>query len=307
MSRLQIDTDQHVAKVLSEHVDRQFDRLKRQIDILAGQIEGLRRSQATYLGDHVACTTLRNGRRILVDTMSYDVGVHLLTQGEWERIVTRIFEKAITRGATVVDAGAHLGYYTLTAAPLVGPDGRVIAVEPNGRLANLLHHSIGLNGFRKIAEVHAIALWSGDTTLGLRCHPNYSGAGEGHEFTSPVKLDAMTPVAATSLDALMEGAGLQPDVVKIDVEGAEGRVLSGMTRILSTGRRLRIIMELDLRRQDVASSLGPVVNLLEQQGFVPMTVVHESLCKATTWSELLAGRACHDLVVVRADDQSWLS
>ena len=63
MSRLQIDTDQHVARVLSEHVDRQFDRLKRQIDILTGQVEGLRRSQATYLGDNVACTTLRNGRR----------------------------------------------------------------------------------------------------------------------------------------------------------------------------------------------------------------------------------------------------
>ena len=58
-----------------------------------------------------------------------------LRSGVYEPHLTQVFERYCRPGMTVVDVGANLGYYSLLASRLVGTSGRVIALEPNSRIA----------------------------------------------------------------------------------------------------------------------------------------------------------------------------
>ena len=71
---------------------------------------------------------LANGMPIEVDPRDI-VGSHILTSGLWESETVRFVMGWLRRGMTAVDAGAHVGQYTLLASSAVGPAGRVIAFE----------------------------------------------------------------------------------------------------------------------------------------------------------------------------------
>ena len=120
-------------------------RLEHAIPFFAENSNRLVGSQSVYLGDHTAVTFLRNGLRIFVDTRSMDVGIHLLTLGEWEQTDMALFGKLLAPGDTVLDIGANHGVYALQAALAVGPRGQVHALEPNPRLASLTDMSLNIN------------------------------------------------------------------------------------------------------------------------------------------------------------------
>lgn len=122
-------------------LDQRFARFERRLEEAIAYL-GIRAnrildSQAIYLGDHTAVTFLQGGLRILVDTRSLDIGIHLLTLGQWETAYTTLFTRLLRPGHTVLDIGANHGVYALMAAQLVGPAGCVHAFEPNPRLAYL--------------------------------------------------------------------------------------------------------------------------------------------------------------------------
>ena len=73
-----------------------------------------------------------------------------LRSGKYEPHLTAVFERYCQPGMTVVDVGANLGYYSLLAAHLVGPDGRVVALEPNSENCRLLLSSLRLNSVTNV-------------------------------------------------------------------------------------------------------------------------------------------------------------
>ena len=89
-------------------------RLEEAIPYFATRSERLVGSQSIYLGDHTAVTFLRNGLRMLVDTRSLDVGIHLLTLGEWEQTDMAIFARLLQPGDKVLDIGANHGFTRCT-------------------------------------------------------------------------------------------------------------------------------------------------------------------------------------------------
>lgn len=125
---------------------------------------------------------------------------------------------------TIVDVGAERGFYAALARQVMQPESRLAIVEPEPVRAGLL-----VEFFRSDAAitVHAVAAWDADETLTLTrpagCSPT-SAPVSGETFTAP----------AVRLDDLL--AGTRPDLIKIDVEGAEGRVLRGMDRVLREDR-----------------------------------------------------------------------
>jgi FkbM family methyltransferase len=131
-------------------------------------------------------------------------------------------------GMTVVDVGSNLGLYTVLLSRLVGPAGRVLAFEPDPDLFALLQRNGALNGCHNVAS-HNLALGSRRDRLLL--HKMIVNSGDNHLGEGGSKLFRRTvETEVVSLDEFTPD--LQPDFVKIDVQGWELPVLRGMARLL---------------------------------------------------------------------------
>jgi FkbM family methyltransferase len=150
----------------------------------------------------------------------------------------RAARELVTPGAVVWDVGANLGLFSFAAAALAGPKGRVLAVEPDTCLVDLLRRSARLEpGKRATVEVLPVAVSDavgvGQFHIARRARSaNYL---ESHGTSQTGGPRERQLVMTTTLDLLLDQFPA-PDVLKIDVEGAEARVLQGATRILSAVR-----------------------------------------------------------------------
>ena len=197
-----------------------------------------------FLGDHTSLTLLDGHLMIFVDTRSNDVAPSLLMRGVWEPEATALFQRLIRPGDTVFDLGANLGMYTLLAARAAGPGGVVHAFEPNGRYADLIARSISVNGFTDRARVHDVALGEAEGQAELVF--SWAWGGGGHLATDDSGADPAQqrqPCRVIALDEMFADPDFRVDVVKMDIEGAEGRALRGMWRLLERSPDARVIFE----------------------------------------------------------------
>ena len=140
--------------------------------------------------------------------------------GSYEREQTELFAKLVGPGSTVLDIGAHVGYYTLLAARLMRGQGKVVAFEPDPKNAAFLRRHVSANRAAKtIVDVQQAAV--GATSGSVRFSTG-TGSGTGH-----VSADGPMEVRMIKLDDFVSAQGLKPTHVKIDVEGAELDVLQG--------------------------------------------------------------------------------
>lgn len=186
------------------------------------------------VGGHRMCLTgWENGVRPFVD----------LLVGHYEEETTELVERLLEPGMTVVDAGAHVGYYTLLAARCVGPTGRVYAFEPEPENYAVLKKNLELNGYRNVWPLpKALSDTTGPATLfvsgrGTGTHSLFPHSGN----EPPVRL----PVEATTLDDFLRARDLtQVDLIKLDIEGGEPAALRGMQETLARSPHVRLIVEL---------------------------------------------------------------
>jgi FkbM family methyltransferase len=122
------------------------------------------------------------------------------------------------------DVGANVGYYTLLGSRAVGPEGKVLAFEPLPRNLSYLHRHLALNGITNVDVVQAAL---------LDHEGNVAFESEGGPSQARVSWDGSRTVAASTLDSL---AIPPPNVVKMDVEGAEIKVLEGGIEMLREHR-----------------------------------------------------------------------
>jgi FkbM family methyltransferase len=168
---------------------------------------------------------------------------------------------ALPRGGTFVDVGANWGYFTLVAAHAVGPNGRVLALEPDPRMAAELRGNVARNGIAHVTVLEAAASeGAGEAVLA-----GYAEADRNRGVSSLVAVPAgdapSFAVRTARLDALMDEHGIaRADLVKIDVEGAEELVLRGMARGLAEGRYGRVLMELHPTQHPDPARLGTTIH-----------------------------------------------
>ncbi|HEY6472752.1 MAG TPA: FkbM family methyltransferase [Acidimicrobiales bacterium] len=152
-----------------------------------------------------------------------------LRSGAYEPHMTAVFERHCRPGMTVVDVGANLGYFSLLAARLVGPGGRVVALEPNSENCRLLLSSVRRSG---VANVELLPV-AADHAPGWAYYSTHVGSNGGLIDDADLLAHFGVVVPTFRLDDLVEGpVGL----LKMDVEGAEGRVVAGATRIIEEDR-----------------------------------------------------------------------
>jgi FkbM family methyltransferase len=189
--------------------------------------------------DDIVKHRLENGMTIFLDREDGAVSRPLLN-GDYEAHLLPIFEEFCRPGMTVVDVGANVGLYTLMASGLVGEAGRVVAVEPNSENCRLILLSLDANQAGNV-ELLPVAL---DRRRGWSNLSSHFGSNGGlvAEDASSLASGWSEIVASFALDDLVQG---QVDFLKIDVEGAEGRVVAGAQGILETSRPI-VTTELSL-------------------------------------------------------------
>lgn len=196
------------------------------------------------------------GTRVGV-TLGNDMSLSLYVSGSFEPNEFAFIDRVLRPGMTFVDIGANEGLYTLFAARRVGPSSRVIAVEPSSRERAILHANFSRNRINNVTVVpHALADRPGTAELMIapRLHGGHNTLGQLiYESDAEVARESVT---VETFDGLVERLGLtQVDVVKIDVEGAEFKLLAGGRSLLSRQRPILLIEANDeaLKRQGASS------------------------------------------------------
>jgi FkbM family methyltransferase len=198
-----------------------------------------------YLGDHTALLTTRWGGMLFVDTRDALLAPPLLLYGLWEPAVTNWFKSTLKAGDVFVDIGANIGYFSLLASRLVGPQGAVVAVEAHPRTAELLRRNIIAN--RVGAVTWHRAAWSHSELLKFHMRSNFAsnsstGSLDSDSLEELGDLEEVTEVQGIAVDDLL-GQMHKVDVIKIDVEGAELRVLRGLTRTIAANPDITVLFE----------------------------------------------------------------
>lgn len=204
--------------------------------------------QSALLGERaVLCRVL--GKYIMYADPS-DVGLtpHLCLDGYWESWVTVALARLLRPGWHCVDVGANQGYFTMLMADAVGPEGRVLAVEPNPRLTSLLELSAEVNGFAERTRVLARAAFDADAER-LRLAVPRGRWMDATLCREPAPGEEAVEVESATLDTLTADWP-RVDLVKIDAEGAEEAIWRGMRRTLERHREIRVVMELRCSRYE---------------------------------------------------------
>jgi len=185
---------------------------------------------------------LLNGMPIEVDARDM-VGSHILRNGVWEPETAAFFLGWVRPGMTFVDAGAHVGHYTLLASDLVGAEGRVIAFEPHPLLGPVLRRNVERAGCAN-ATVSKLALGRASGAADLILHPCDNFGSSSLRADAEAGHRPRAPVEVTTLDDYLERAGgPKVDVMKLDVEGAELDVIDGARRTLAANPDILLVVE----------------------------------------------------------------
>jgi FkbM family methyltransferase len=159
---------------------------------------------------------------------------HALLEGGGEPEAQAALIDHLRTGMTFYDVGANIGFFSLMAARLVGPGGRVVAFEADPENAARLRTNAAKNGFSWIAVEHQAVCAQAGEVLFQRADTAISpDRGVGHLVTSETA--ETIRVNGTTLDDYSQ-RGTAPDFVKCDVEGAEVEVFRGAQRLLQEKR-----------------------------------------------------------------------
>lgn len=176
------------------------------------------------------------GHVIYLDALD---SLDLSTRGYHEKFETEIFQKTVRAGNVVVDLGANIGYYTLIAARLVGNSGKVFAFEPDPENFALLKKNVEANGYTNVVLVEkAVADVSGRTTLFF-----FSESKGGSMIHDAPGSSGSILVETVTLDDFFKSFRGDIHVIKMDVEGAERKVLRGMENVLRKNPGVKIFTE----------------------------------------------------------------
>ncbi len=203
-----------------------------------------------------------DGNRMILDK---DDSMRLSILGIYEPLMVKHFQERIKPGDTVLDIGAHIGYYTLMAAKRVGSKGQVYAFEPNIDNCALLTKNLKINGYKNIVLVNkAVAQSSKKAKLFL------SRTSTGMHSLIDIDNDSKnsTMVDIVSLDDFFGKNPPPVSVIKMDIEGGEYSAVEGMTTLLGKSKNLTLFIEFSpFSIKKAKRSPRGFLNLLQSYGF----------------------------------------
>ncbi|HEV8229082.1 MAG TPA: FkbM family methyltransferase [Candidatus Limnocylindria bacterium] len=199
-----------------------------------GRIPGVTRAHAMAKSLLKSTYTEVDGHRMYLDPQD---SLELSLRGGYSPLQTSVVKEHVGPGDTVVDVGAHIGYYTLIFARLVGAKGRVFAFEPDPENFALLGKNVRLNGYTNVV-IEPKAVSSRTEASRLFVDP---GTANRRMFF-PDESGRSVAIDAVRLDDYF-GPDQRVDFLKIDIEGFEVAALEGMSRLIARNPGLKIMTE----------------------------------------------------------------
>ena len=223
----------------------------------------------------------RSGAVFWVDPVSI-FGIELLEHGEYEAQLAPLVQRLLRPGDVFVDVGANEGYFAVLAARAC-PGARVLAIEPQSRLQEVLRRNLERNGLRNV-QVERVALGEagGETELYLHPSTNTGASGEQRRRRLGWRREAVPSVPLDELAARRGIAAIR--LMKVDCEGAEARVVRGAAGLLA--RRAVEFLALEYHRGVLpGAEVAATDAWLRAQGYVA------ALCRRTLVYHLPGGAA----------------
>lgn len=217
--------------------------------------------------------TIINGNKMYLDK---DDSLQLSTKGSHEEYITSLIKQHVKVGDTVIDIGAHIGYYSLLMAGLVGQRGNVIAIEAHPKNFELLQKNIELNGYENITAINKAA---SDTKKEISLYLDKSGSARHSIIKDNSYCSKPITIEAAKIDDLVT---TPIDFVKVDIEGAEILALKGMQNTIKRSEKMVIISEFTpmfMKAMDVDPK--DYIDLLKTLGFEVFNIDEKNMMTET--------------------------
>ncbi len=215
------------------------------------------------------------------------ISSYLYLFGSWEPDATQYLYSALRNGGIFVDIGANIGYFTLTAATILGRSGRVIAIEPSTVSFDALTINIAAN--KNLADVRCLKVAAGAL------------AGEAMIYEAPPFNRGMTTMVPGWLHSGKSATPVAPltellkdeeikhvRLIKIDVEGSEPEVLKGLLGLVDKlPQDAEILVEVcPLRWPSAQHTLRDMFDPFIQKGFNIYRLQNDALLFRMLWPEV---------------------
>lgn len=190
----------------------------------------------------------------------------------FENAEVTFLRRTLKPGMVVMDIGANIGVHTIGCAIRVGPEGRVHSFEPCGDTAQYLKDNVKLNALSNVRVVEeAVADRAG--TSEFYVFPDgkdvYNSLGAEVRPIESLKAQKKVHVRVTTIDEYCSQWGIdRVDLLKVDVEGAEERVLRGADSVLRRSRDIKVLAELyEPSARQCGCSVKAIIDLMTSHGF----------------------------------------
>lgn len=203
-----------------------------------------------------------------------------ILRGDFEPAERRFVERYLQPGMTMLDIGAHHGFYSLLASQKIGASGRVVAFEPSPRERQQLLRHLQLNGCSNVT-VEAMALGASEGEVELFV---VQGKETGCNSLRPPEVSLRTEkltVALIRLDRYLEQHRITcVDFVKMDVEGGEREVLRGAAAMLQKLTRPVILCEVqEERTRSWGYAAGEIIAQLRDRQYNWFRIMPEGILR----------------------------
>lgn len=247
-------------------------------------LEPLRR----YFARHGGRYSVRYDRDLVIElSLDQHMESQIFWYGAYSRDVLAVLDGLLRQGMTVVDVGANIGEIALATGARVGRQGRVLAFEPQSRLAERLRLHAAANDLGNI-EVLEMGLSdrTGAATLFAPAEAFDDGSqhsGLASLYRTETRADAVSQVQLITLDQYLQDHAVEGvDVIKVDVEGAELATLRGAEATL---RRFRPVLIVEVQQE---SSLAAgydqrsILEFLSPLGYEFFRIAREGVLRPLT-------------------------
>ena len=216
------------------------------------------------------------GSKLYLDA-SDPIGRYIYYFGVWEPNLTSWINLRLRPGDTFIDVGANVGYFSLLASKLVGDSGRVVAIEALPQIFRVLARNLKINEFAQNVRGVNMAAWNEDAKIQVFTRQDHPPgvSTTSREWATRFHLDSHVEVPAVPLTTILQQEEMETArLIKIDVEGAEWRVLSAMKPMLRSSRDdLEIVVEVTPKLLEAeGTACETLLDFFRSWGFYPYRI-----------------------------------